>query len=112
VLEWFDTFPGYTLRETFPHTSNFGNKFVLGVDVFTDNKYVSQDDNAPVHRARNTEKQENNIKCTKWPAQFPDLNLCENVWVRLKRALKPIAGSIPMFKTISYHIILSGDYLS
>ena len=61
---------------------------------FTDNKYVSQDDNAPVHRARNTEKQENNIKCTKWPAQFPDLNLCENVWVRLKRALKPIAGNI------------------
>ena len=55
------------------------NLWPVIAQYFTDNKYVSQDDNAPVHRARNTEKQENNIKCTKWPAQFPDLNVCENV---------------------------------
>jgi hypothetical protein len=42
------------------------NLWPVIAQYFTDNKYVSQDDNAPVHRARNTEKQENNIKCTKW----------------------------------------------
>ena len=57
---------------------------------FADNEYVFQDDNAPVHRARITEnyKQENDINCTTWPAQSQDLNVCENVWLRIKRALQ------------------------
>ena len=48
----------------------------------------------PVHRTRVTEKQENNINCTTWPAQSPDVNVRENVWVHIKKALQPIAGNI------------------
>jgi hypothetical protein len=52
---------------------------------FADNEYVFQDDNTPVHRGRITEnyKQENNIDCTTRPAQSPDLNVCENVWLHI-----------------------------
>ena len=57
---------------------------------FADNEYVFRDDNTPVHRGRITEnyKQENNINCTARPAQSPDLNVCENSWLRIKRALQ------------------------
>jgi hypothetical protein len=44
------------------------NLWPVIAQYFTDNKFVSQDDNAPVHRARNTEKQENNINCNTWAA--------------------------------------------
>ena len=49
-----------------------------------------------VHRAQITEnyKQENNINHTTWTAQSLDLNVCENIWLRIKRALQPIAGNI------------------
>ena len=57
---------------------------------FADNEYVFRDDNTPVHRGRSTEnyKQENNINCTTRPAQSPDVSVCENVWLRIKRALQ------------------------
>ena len=63
---------------------------------FADKENVFQDDNAPVHCARITEnyKQENNINCTTWPTQSLDLNVCENIWLHIKRALQPIAGNI------------------
>jgi len=53
---------------------------------FAENYYVFQDDNTPV--------QENNTHCTTWPAQSPDLNVCENICLRIKRVLQQIAGNI------------------
>ena len=68
---------------------------------FADNEYVFQDDNVPVHRVRIIEnyKQENNINCTTWPAQSPELNVCENIWLRIKinpggNYVQSIAGNI------------------
>lgn len=58
--------------------------------------YRFQDDNAPVHRARIIEeyKRDNNINCLTWPAQSPDLNVIENIWLRIKRELQNTARNI------------------
>ena len=61
---------------------------------------ILQDDNAPVHRANlvKTWKKRKNLKCMEWPAQSPDLNPIENLWMTLKRA---ISARNPSPKNIS-----------
>ena len=55
-----------------------------------------QDDNAPVHRTRSTVtyKTQNHIPSLTWPAQSPDLNIIENLWVFTKRKLQSRKNNI------------------
>ena len=63
---------------------------------FEDNEYLFMDDNAPVHRAHAVEnyKNENEITFMKWPAQSPDLNIIENIWLYIKRQLQKSTTNI------------------
>jgi hypothetical protein len=63
--------------------------FIDDYDFPTDT-YLFQDDNAPVHASRETErwKQENNIKHVTWPYQSSDHNIIENMWHTIKIRLQ------------------------
>ena len=49
-----------------------------------------QDDNAHIHRANDVKayKEENHIHCLEWRAELPDLNVIENVWLKLNIRLQ------------------------
>lgn len=57
---------------------------------FPDNNYIFQDDNAPVHRSRATKTfmEDNHINTMEWPAQSPDINIIENLWLKIKRKIE------------------------
>lgn len=63
---------------------------------FAQGQYIFQDDNAPVHRARTTQDflRRNGIKTMSWPAQSPDINVIENIWLFIKRKLQMRTGNI------------------
>ena len=66
------------------------NLWPVLVRHFPAGNYLFQDDNAPVHRARIVQEfiARNRIKNMSWPAQSPDLNIIENVWLYIKRKLQ------------------------
>ena len=57
---------------------------------FPEQDCLFQDDNAPIHRANDVKnyKEENHINCLEWPAQSLDLNVIENVLLKLKIRLQ------------------------
>ena len=66
------------------------NLWPVIVRHFPDGAYLFQDDNAPVHRSRITQEYiaRNRIKNMSWPAQSPDINIIENIWLYIKRKLQ------------------------
>ena len=72
-------------------------KYIIDKDLwpliashFGNNEYTFMDDNAPVHRANivKTYKETIQINEIEWPAQSPDINIIEYIWLRIKRDIE------------------------
>lgn len=84
------------------------NLWPVIVRHFTDSDYIFMDDNAPVHRVRIVNYvTENNITTTEMPAQSPDLNIIENIWLKIKRDLQSVATNIGTRKELFQEINIS-----
>ena len=72
------------------------NLWTVVVWYFEGKEYLFMDDNAPVHRAHTVEnyKDQKEVTSMEWPAQSPDLNIIENIWLYMKRELQKSAVDI------------------
>ena len=69
---------------------NFGKLSEASISwYFGDDAVTLQQDNAPCHVSRVVQEylNENDIFTIEWPAQSPDLNIIENIWLSIKRKL-------------------------
>ena len=66
------------------------NLWSVIVWYFEGKEYLFMDDNGPVHRADTVEnyKDQNEVTSMEWPAQSPDLNIIENIWLYMTRELQ------------------------
>ena len=61
---------------------------------FEGKEYFFRDDNALVHRAHTVDNynDQDEVTSMEWPAESPDLNIIENIWLYMKRELKKVCG--------------------
>ena len=72
------------------------NLWPVIVWYFDNGDYLFVDDNAPVHTAHivGDYKEINGLNSLEWPAQSPDLNIIENIWLHIKRKLQTSQANI------------------
>ena len=72
------------------------NLWPVIVWYFDNDDYLFVDDNAPVHTAHivSDYKEINGLNSLEWPAQSPDLNIIENIWLHIKRELQTSKANI------------------
>jgi hypothetical protein len=66
---------------------------------------------APPHASRQTKllEETNEMPMLSWPAQSPDLNIIEYVWLLMKNIAKKNMGDINTLVVVVIHALIFGD---
>ena len=82
--------------------------------LFGSKRWVLQEDNASIHKSRQTEqfKRENQIPVLRWPAQSPDLNIIENIWLVLKRHVRRRSHLIGSVEDLKRELLTAWENVS